>query len=195
MTPGMGPPCRPPSGPELSELAAEKIYTGSDPSDLCVVDNQLFVADKNTIHRVPLTGGQSEAVTLPGPANIGIILANSIHLFFEVNDVYWRVPIDATGATPERVYQAASTDLIQAVDDSNIYFVASATSNVDRIAVNGGVAQTFVSRVEERLFEVIDGFAYFSRDLGLDYSVHRMPLSGGGEEKLADLPLPYWGRR
>src|SRR5262245_9209877 len=73
-TPGKGPPCRPPNGPKLSELSAEKIYTGSDLFDLRVVGDKLFVSDKNTIHRVPLRGGQSEQVVLPGPANIGMIL-------------------------------------------------------------------------------------------------------------------------
>lgn len=189
---GMGPPCQPPSGRELSELAAEVFYAGDDPFDVRVIDNQLFVSDRNTIRRMALTGGQSEQVIQPAPENIGIIHANSTHLFFDVDDAFVRVPIDATGATPEGIYRGTSNDLIQAVDDSYIYFLTRDTDSINRVSVDGGgVIETLLSGVD-RLFNVIDGFAYFSRDLGYDYRVSRIPLSGGSEEDLADLSWPYW---
>ncbi|MDD9939682.1 MAG: hypothetical protein OXU20_01350, partial [Myxococcales bacterium] len=190
-TPGMGPPRPPPSVPDLSDLTPEVVYTG-DPSYLRVVDDQLFVVDGNTIRRMPLTGGDSEVVVPPAPANIGIIRVNSTHLFFEVNDTFWRAPLDATGATPEALYQGAPDELLEAVDDNHIYFRARDTGNIGRVSVDGGMPEFFVGSVADRLFNVVDGFAYFSRDLAGDYRVSRVSVTGGDEEELAVLPLPYW---
>ena len=209
----MGPPCQPPSAPDLSELMSKVLRTG-EPNDLRVIGDQLFVADGDTIIRMPLSGGSSEEVAAPGLGGIFGLDANSTHLFFELDGTIWRVPIDAVGATPEGVYVPTADEVFMAVDDTHVYLKTSSMGDVSRvtiegsfvmdagvptdsgvsmdsgIAMDGGVGEAIVSGVTERLFSVIDGYVYFSRDLGLDYQVLRVPVSGGSEEKVAVLPWP-----
>lgn len=150
---------------------------------LAADDESLYYTSDNNVFRLPMSGGDPEALT-PGPVGgQGIQYANGFVYWLSHDDVVQRVP--KAGGEPEPLIRLAHGS-VWAVADPYLLSAGPPTETsplVRTSLVTGETSELLAVGPEQKILEigVADGWAL----VALSDSLVRLPLSGGAPELLA----------